>query len=39
MRSIADGKSYTLPSTIEDPNVLDELKILMARNKIGKAFN
>lgn len=39
MRSIADGKSYTLPSTIEDPNVLDELKILMARNKIGKAFS
>jgi acyl-coenzyme A synthetase/AMP-(fatty) acid ligase len=39
MRSIADGKSYSLPSTIEDPTVLDELKILMARNKIGKAFN
>ena len=39
MRSIADGKKYTLPSTIEDPAVLEELKILMANNKIGKAFN
>ncbi|MET0871874.1 MAG: AMP-binding protein [Paeniglutamicibacter terrestris] len=25
MRQIADGKPYTVPSTIEDPNVIDEL--------------
>lgn len=25
MRQIADGKPYTVPSTIEDPNVIEEL--------------
>lgn len=39
MRSIADGKPYTMPSTIEDPTVLDELKMLMARHEIGNAFH
>lgn len=39
MRCIADGKSYTIPSTIEDPSVLDELKKLMSKNKIGQAFS
>lgn len=39
MRSIADGKPYTMPSTIEDPTVLDELKTLMARHEIGNAFH
>ncbi len=39
MRAIADGKSYNMPSTIEDPEVLNELISLMARNKIGNAFN
>jgi propionyl-CoA synthetase len=38
MRAIADGRPYTPPSTIEDPAVLDELKILMSINKIGNAF-
>jgi len=36
MRSIADAKPYTPPSTIEDPAVLDELKILMLQKKIGR---
>jgi len=35
MRAIADGKTYSLPSTIEDPAVLDELKILMKEKEIG----
>ncbi len=39
MRCIADGKSFTQPSTIEDPTVLDDLKILMSEKKIGNAFN
>jgi len=38
MRCIADGKSFTQPSTIEDPKVLDEIKKLMSEKKIGKAF-
>ena len=39
MRCIADGKSFNMPSTIEDPLVLEELKKLMAEKKIGEAFN
>jgi len=26
MRKIADGESYTVPSTIDDPVILDEIK-------------
>ena len=37
MRSIADGKAYVQPSTIEDPTVLDDLKELIITKKIGKA--
>ncbi len=39
MRAIADGKAYTLPSTIEDPLVLDELKKLMIEKEIGLDTN
>jgi propionyl-CoA synthetase len=39
MRGIADGKSYTQPSTIEDPAVLDELKLVMSLGQIGIAFS
>lgn len=35
MRFIADGKPYTIPSTIEDPAVLEELKALMKQKNIG----
>jgi len=35
MRSIADGKAYSPPSTIENPIVLDELKMLMHKKDIG----
>ncbi len=37
MRSIADGKIYSQPSTIEDPAVLIELQELMTEKKIGSA--
>ncbi len=36
MRFIADGKPYTIPSTIEDPAVLEELKALMKQKNIGE---
>ena len=37
MRAIADGKTYSLPSTIEDPAALVELKTLMLEKEIGRA--
>jgi propionyl-CoA synthetase len=30
MRQIVDGESYTVPPTIEDPSVLDDLKVALA---------
>jgi acyl-coenzyme A synthetase/AMP-(fatty) acid ligase len=38
MRNIADGKEYRVPSTIEDPRVLDELKLQMENEQIGIAY-
>lgn len=35
MRSIADGQNFNTPSTIEDINVLGELKDLMDDEKVG----
>ncbi len=35
MRHIADGKPFSVPSTIEDITVLDELKELMSEKGIG----
>jgi len=34
MRAIADGKSFSIPSTIEDPAVLEGLKLLMTEKEI-----
>lgn len=39
IRHIADGTSYSLPSTIEDMSVLGELVDLMDQKKIGNAFS
>lgn len=36
MRKIADAQPYAIPSTIEDPAVLDEIKALLISRKIGK---
>ncbi len=38
MRAMTDGQSFTLPSTIEDPAVLDELMLDMQTSKVGVAF-
>ena len=37
LRSIADGKEYQVPSTIDDPASLPEIEAIMAENKIGLA--
>jgi len=38
MRYIADGKEFAMPSTIEDPVVLEEISDLMKGKGIGVAF-
>ena len=38
IRYIADGTSFQPPSTIEDMDVLDELRELMAKHHVGQAF-
>jgi propionyl-CoA synthetase len=37
MRAIANGESYQMPSTIEDPAVLDEIAIQFKRHHISKS--
>ncbi len=38
MRAIADGTEYAMPSTIEDPSVLQEIAGKMSDEKIGEAY-
>lgn len=38
MRFIADGKQFTIPSTIDDPNILKEIETVLAEKKLGFAF-
>ncbi|MEN9443463.1 MAG: hypothetical protein RIS47_353, partial [Bacteroidota bacterium] len=38
MRKIADGEHYQVPTTIEDPSVLSEIRTAFKRRKIGAAF-
>lgn len=35
---IADGKNYIIPSTIDDPSILDEIKAVLTARKIGTKF-
>lgn len=35
---IADGKRFEVPSTIDDPDVLDEIRFALAQRKIGLVF-
>ncbi len=37
MRHLADGQAYKMPSTIEDPHVLDEIKQRMLDRRVGQA--
>ncbi len=38
MRKIADGETYSVPSTIDDPAALDEIAETMKTARIGNAF-
>jgi propionyl-CoA synthetase len=33
MRKIADGEEYTVPATIDDPAILDEIKAVLAAER------
>ncbi|MEW5421086.1 propionyl-CoA synthetase [Amorphus sp. 3PC139-8] len=37
MRSIADGESYKMPATIDDPAILDEIEAAIRDRGVGKA--
>ncbi len=37
MRKLADGASYAIPSTIDDPAILDEIAETMVNQQIGIA--
>jgi propionyl-CoA synthetase len=39
MRKLADGEEFTIPSTIDDPAILDEIKEVLIGHKVGKAFS
>ncbi|WP_394368443.1 AMP-binding enzyme [Hymenobacter qilianensis] len=38
MRQLADGDQFTVPSTIDDPLILDEIRAGLERRGIGVAF-
>lgn len=38
IRQIADGESFTIPSTIDDPVILDEIRLALTERRIGLAF-
>ena len=38
MRMMADGAPFTVPSTIDDPAILDEIKEKFTERKVGIAF-
>lgn len=38
MRHIADGTTYTVPSTIDDPAILEEISDVLRERAIGNAF-
>ena len=39
MRKMADGEDFTMPSTIDDPVILDEVKEVLAVRQIGRAYS
>ncbi|GAB3846366.1 propionyl-CoA synthetase [Hymenobacter terrigena] len=38
LRQLADGEDFTMPATIDDPLILDEIRAGLARRGIGAAF-
>ena len=38
IRQIADGQSFAIPSTIDDPTVLEEIKQTLSERQLGIAF-
>ncbi|QDA62188.1 propionyl-CoA synthetase [Hymenobacter jejuensis] len=38
MRQLADGEAFTMPSTIDDPAILDEIRAVLVRRQVGLAF-
>jgi len=38
IRQIADGEPFTMPSTIDDPAILDEIRNRLSERSIGNAF-
>lgn len=39
IRQIADGEPFTIPSTIDDPSILEEIRETLQERKLGLAFN
>jgi acyl-coenzyme A synthetase/AMP-(fatty) acid ligase len=39
LRKMADGEKFSVPSTIDDPKTLDEIREKMAEEKIGISFS
>lgn len=37
LRKIAEGLEYTIPPTIEDPTVLDDIKIILQKEELNLA--
>lgn len=38
IRQIADGETYTVPSTIDDPKILEEIRETLEERRLGLAF-
>ncbi|MGC4057000.1 MAG: hypothetical protein QM743_02625 [Chitinophagaceae bacterium] len=36
---IADGKAYTIPSTIDDTEILNEIKETLLQRRVGMTFD
>jgi propionyl-CoA synthetase len=39
IKKIADGEAWTMPATIEDPKVLDEIKVALHIQNLGQQRN
>lgn len=39
LRQLADGEDFPVPSTIDDPLILDEIRAVLSRRGVGQAFH